>query len=408
MKIKSNRKKQIFLALGLLFLGLLLMIFLTVTKKPLEKRVQVEHKPLVQVRVFGSGDMQAIVEGQGAVSPLHQGTLSAEVAGTVLKISEDLVAGGTFKRGQELVRLDPAEYKLDVILRKADVQTAEKNLQLAQEESTVAQEEWKRLDLKNGGDTPPPLVAKKPHLEAASASLEAAKAALDKARLFLKRTSMTAPFDGRVVSTAIDQGQYLVKGQAVAKIYSTEVAEITVNLNDHDLAWIDVPGLTIKSGQGSEARVLANFGGRQMEWKGRVVRSAGELDPRTRLVPVVVQVKRPYDTVPPLAAGMYVRVNILGHDMKGVSELPRWAIHDGDTVWLVDSQGRVKFQKVNIVRYFADNALINPGLSDGSKVIITNLKLVTNGMAVRIAKPQGQQQAAESTPSATTAKAAGE
>lgn len=403
MKFKSNRKLQIALALGFLVLGVILMMAMAMAKKPLAKRVQVEHNPLVLTQTFETGDMQAIVEGQGAVSPLHQGTLSAEVAGTVLSISDQLVDGGTFKRGQELVKIDPADYKLDVILRKADVQTAEKNLQLAKEEVVVAREEWKRLNLgKNENDTPPPLVAKEPHLQAAAASLEAAKAALGKANLSLKRTSLSAPFNGRVVSKNIDLGQYLVKGQTVAKIYSTEVAEITVNLNDKDLAWIDVPGLTSKSGPGSQAEVLTKFGGKEMKWTGQVVRSAGELDPRTRLVPVVVQVQRPYDTTPPLTVGMYVKVNILGRKIESVTQLPRWVIQDGNMIWLVNEQNRIKFHKVNVIRFFNDMALVSPGIPHGAKVVVTNLKLVTDGMAVRLSEDGGQSRGKQANTAGTT------
>ncbi|ADK85546.1 efflux transporter, RND family, MFP subunit [Desulfarculus baarsii DSM 2075] len=386
MKIKSKRGLHVTIAAGCLILGVLGMIGLIAAQKPLAEKPPEVVAPLVLVQKANTGPHRAVVEGQGTVAALRKSTLAAEIIGTVERVSPNLLPGGMFKRGEVLAAIEPEDYRLDVILRQNEVEQAQKNLQLAHEEASVAREEWKRLGLAKGDQQePPPLVAKTPHLEAAQAALDAAQANLRKARLNLERTAIRAPFDGRVVTKNVDVGQYLAKGNPVATIFSTEAAEITVNLDDAELAWIDVPGLTTKGGQGSPARITTDFGGRRMEWQGRVVRAEGELDPRTRMVPVVVRVEKPYAHTPPLAVGMFVNVEILGRMMENVTVTPRGAVREGGVLWLVDDQGRLRFHKARVARYFADKAVLSPGLPQGAAMVTSKLGVVSDGMIVRVA-----------------------
>ena len=195
---------------------------------------------------------------------------------------------------------------------------------------------------------------------------------------------MRAPFEGRIVSKSVDLGQFLARGQSVARISSTEAAEITLYLEDRDLAWIDVPGLTTEngSGQGSPALVRVSFAGQKMEWPARVVRTEANLDEKTRLTPVVVRVDQPYSRIPPLMPGLFARVEIKGRTQDSASLIPRSAVRQDDTVWIVE-EGRIRFETVRVLRYQDDMALISPGLAPGTRVVASSLKVVTDGLEVR-------------------------
>ena len=66
-------------------------------------------------------------------------------------------------------------------------------------------------------------------------------------------------------------------------------------------------GAETANGGGAEALVTASFGGRQLSWRGRLVRVGAELDPRTRMARLVVQVDEPYaDESAPLMVGAFV------------------------------------------------------------------------------------------------------
>ena len=370
----------------LLAAGGAVLAHLTLSKTPPTRQKPQVQAPMVRTITAQTGPLEVTVSGEGTVAPLHMSTLAAEVSGRVVSLSPSLVDGGSFKKGQVLLTIDQADYKLALTLSRAGVEEAETALEVAKEEAEAGKEEWRLLqkDSNQPQSEPPPLVAKIPQLEYSRAKLEAAKAQLRQARLALERTEIRAPFNGRVINKSVDLGQFLTPGKAVAEVFSTETAVIRVYLEDADLAWLKVPGLTSGPGQGSPAVVKAKFAGRSLSWQGRVTRALGSVDERTRLVGVVVEVAEPYAKLPPLAVGMFVKVELKGLSMDSATILPRTALRQGNLVWLVDDQGRLKFTKVKVARLRGAQALLSPGLPNGAKVVISTVKAVSDGMAVRL------------------------
>ncbi|MFZ5586311.1 MAG: efflux RND transporter periplasmic adaptor subunit [Thermodesulfobacteriota bacterium] len=369
------------LALLVVAVGVAGFVVLTKSRPPMLPKPAKEYRPLVRTVDVEVGPLAVVIDGEGTVRPLYESTLAGEVPGRVVKVSPAMVNGGIFAKGEVLLTVDQAEYRLAVTAARADVNDADTRLQQAQAEAAVAREEWKRLG--RAGE-PPDLVAKRPQLEAAQARLEAARAALARAELNLERTEIRAPYAGRVGAKFADLGQYLKAGDRVATVYATEAAEIVVPLEDADLAWLKVPGLTTDRGPGSEAQVRTDFAGQSLTWPGRVVRAEGRVDERTRLVPLVVRVESPYATRPPLAVGGFVRVRLLGETLSQATLLPRSAIRPGGVVWVVDQEGRVSIRPVELARVQDEKVLVKGGLVQGERVVTTSLKAVTEGMRVRL------------------------
>ena len=301
-------------------------------------------------------------------------------------VSSSLINGGEFKKDEILLRIDPEDYRLAVTLAEAKIKDSESKLKFVEEESAAAREEWYLH--RHGGSKinkkPPPLVTKEPQLAAARAKVEADGAGLRKAQLNLKRTELTAPFNGRVSQENVDIGQYVSLGQALAVLYSTNAAEIVLPLEDEDLFWFSVPGFTSGNGPGSDVTVRARVAGQDMSWPGKVVRAEGKLDERTRMINVVVRVKKPYAKKPPLAAGLFVTVDIEGRTLPKAAVIPRSALHQGHVVWVVDNNGLLHFRKVGVARIQGDGVLIKAGLKDGEMIVTSPLKAVSDGMVVRI------------------------
>jgi RND family efflux transporter MFP subunit len=277
------------------------------------------------------------------------------------------------------------DYQLAATLAEAKVKDSESNLKLAQEESAAAREEWRMLSPGRSESVmePPPLVAREPQLAAAQAKLAADRADLRKALLYLERTELVAPFDGRVSQENVDIGQYVSPGQSLAILYSIKDAEIIIPLEDKDLFWFHVPGFTPGGDPGSSATVLASIAGQCLSWEGEVVRAEGKLDESTRMINVVVKVRNPYAKKPPLAVGLFVTVKIEGRTLPQASVVPRAALHHGNVVWIVDNDNLLHFRNVDVARVHGDAVLVKAGLQDGQMVVVSPLKGVTDGMAVR-------------------------
>jgi RND family efflux transporter MFP subunit len=385
MSKAKRRFVQLILSVGFVALGVLGLRVLMASKAEIKKRRPVIQAPMVRTLKVRTETQQVKIQGEGTVRPLREVNLVPEVSGKVVYASPLLVNGGVFNEDDVLLKIDPEDYELAVTLAQAKVKDAESSLELAKEEAAAAKEEWRLLydqdDEQNS--KPPPLVAKEPQLAAAQARLEADRADLRKALLNLDRTELKAPFDGRVGEENVDIGQYITPGQSLGTLYSTEAAEIVVPLESEDLFWFDVPGFTSGDDTESAAVVRATIAGRDLSWQGKVVRTEGKLDERTRMINVVVRVDRPYAMRPPLIFGLFVTVDIEGRSIPSAAVIPRAALHQGNIVWVVDKKSQLRFQSVEIARIQAEKVVVTKGLDDGDVVVVTPLKEVTDGMTVR-------------------------
>ncbi len=377
MKTDSIRSVHTIVALAIIAIGIVLSIAIIKAKPKIKKQKPRYYVPVVEVVKVSTGKHQVFVDGYGDVQPLHKVRVIPQVSGTLTYVSPVIVKGGRFKKGQILVKIDQRDYMLAVTMAEARLEDAKSKLLQLEQLASQARQEW----FMTHTTEPPPLVAKEPQLQAAKAALEAAQAELDKAKLNLERTEIKAAFDGVVVDESVGKTQFVAPGQVLATLYPTSCAEIPVPLEKDDLKWIDVPSITDEE-KCSKARVTADIAGKTCYWEGKVVRAEGAINPKTRMVNVVVRVDNPYNVYPPLAFGLFVKVSIFGHVLRHSAIIPRSALHMG-SVWIFD-KGKLRFRKVDVARSIGDKVIISSGLKDGDSVIISHLDAVTDGMSVRL------------------------
>lgn len=384
--------KHLILAAAIILVSALAAWALVTTRPQVETREVETLAPLVRVTEVARQDLAFDVRARGTVLPRTETTLIAQVAGTVISTSPDFEIGGFFSRGETLVQLDPRDYQ--VAVRRASAQVAQAKLALVQQEAEaqVAIEEWQQL----GEGEPSPLVMRQPQVAQARAALEAAEAELEKAELDLERTRIRAPFDGRVRTKRVDLGQFLTPGAPLATIHATDYAEVRLPVPDDQLAYLDLPA-AYRSGEqrpGPEVTLSARFRGGRHTWRGRIVRTEGELDPRSRMLNLVARLEDPYASSaddpdrPPLAVGLFVEAVIAGRRAEGVVVLPRLALRpagDGYRVLVVDGDDRLRFRDLDVLRLDGERAVIGDGLEEGERVCVSPLDVVTDGMRVRTA-----------------------
>jgi len=74
----------------------------------------------------------------------------------------------------------------------------------------------------------------------------------------------------------------------------------------------------------------------------------------------------------------------VGKPLKNTVEIPRAALRDGSTVWLVIDDNQLTIQPVTVSRKTRDTVLILAGLNDGQRVITSGVNGAANGMKLRI------------------------
>jgi len=365
--------------------------------------------PLVRVIEAVPRDVRLDVTTQGTVAPRTEANLVTRVGGLIVDVSPAFAPGGTFRRGEVLVRIDPTDYRLAVAQAEAAVAQAETALSLARAEAEAAREEWEELasstELANRPAAPDPLALREPQLAEAKANLASAEARLERAKVDLERTRVIAPFDGRVRQKLADLGQSVTPGAALGQVFATDSAEVHLPVPVSELRFLDVD-LTEPMADGPAVELSAELAGARRSWPARVVRTAGEIDPATRMLGLIARVDRPYAPREkaagiPLAMGLFVDATIAGRLAEGVVVLPRSALREGlggagsnqaregsDTGWVLvvepGDPGRLRFREVRLLRRTGDRAVVAGGLAAGEQVAVSPIDTPVDGMAVRV------------------------
>jgi RND family efflux transporter MFP subunit len=385
------------LPLLVLLVGIVSAVVLVRTRPAAEMRAREIPAPLVRVHVVRLQDVQLTVHSQGAAAPRTRTALVSQVPGRIVAVAPSFESGGFFEAGEVLLTIDPTDFELAVVRAGAAVAQADVRLATERAEAAVARREWEEL----GEGEAKPLVTRQPQVLEAEAALEAARAALRQAEVDLERTKIRVPYPGRVSTKSADVGQYVMRGMALGEVYAIDYAEVRLPVSDEELAFLDTtPPAPVQatsdasvadpapSGSVAPEVVLrARFAGATREWSGRVVRTEGEIDPRTRMLHVVARIPDPYGRRQardaPLAAGLFVQAEINGQFVRGVAVLPRGALRARDQVLLVDDDDRLRFRSVEVLRSQHEDVIVRSGLHDGDRVLLSPLEAVTDGMRVR-------------------------
>ncbi len=378
-----QKRKLVPPAIIIVAVGLLALLSIM---RPQPPQRQTERPPvLVDVIEVQAEDVNFLVAGQGNVEAKHATMMMSQVSGKVIELSPNFVAGGFFKAGEVLVKIDPADY--EVALKTAKANLAQAKAQLAQESALakVARDEWESLQM---GEIPA-LGIREPQVASAVAGVQSAEAAVAKAERDLERTVIRAPYDGLLQSKNVDIGQFVGINSQVARIMSTETAEIRVPLSDRDLAFMNLPEPGDDPSMAPQVQLTSEVSGQPVTWYGRLVRTEGVLDMNSRVVYGVVEVADPYNRSgdvheQPLRFGRFVQLSIAGKSAQNLYRIPRYAVNQDNKVWTVDGDRRLQLQAVDVVRAEANQVYVSSGLNSGDKVVLTQLANALPSMKVRL------------------------
>jgi RND family efflux transporter MFP subunit len=392
------------LPLAVLALGALILWLFVVTRERPETRDPVIPSPLVRVMTVHPEEVQFTVASQGMVAPRTESNLVAEVRGRVLWISQSLVVGGFFMRGDELLRLDDREHRIARDRAKAIERLRESEARLA------AAEAARRRELRTRGAASAADLEQFESRElVAQASLAEARASLAQVELDLERTVVRAPFDGRVRERSVDVGQFVSPGIKLGRIFAVDYAEVRLPVQTDELAYLDAKFVGLdrrenveEAEQGARVRLFGRLGGRELAWEARLVRAEAAIDEQTRMLHVVARIDDPYlletraneaeaispERVP-LPAGLFVTAEIEGRSVSDVFVLPVMALRDGDRVFILDEEDRLRVRDVSVLRRDRGQFVIDGGLEAGDHVVISPLRIYSEGMSLRTLEAAG-------------------
>lgn len=425
----SRQKVFVVLAVVVLVAGAAITRLVIQNRPKPEVVIAPEPRRFVRTMLLNKQDKTFWVKGFGTVRPKKELSIVPEVSGKVVERSPGFRTGGFIKKGDLLFQIDPADYELAIERRKAEIAQLRADIaRLRQEEKNhkadlgiaerhlelVSQERERNNRLRRQGvissgqydqsqqnflrqertvQSIKNVLALLPvQLRQKRAALSASRSELKRAALQLSRTKLVSPFDARVRETSLDAGDFAAAGQSVGKIYDVSVLEVPVSLPVEDARWV------FRRNQGAAfprsqeevkpflptARVSWSQFGEKVEWRGRVSLVDSGLDESTRALTLVVEIPEPMKNWmpgehPPLFVGMFVEVNIKGVTMPDVFVIPRAALRERNHVYLLD-EGKLRIQKVEVIRKGQDGVVIRNGVNENTRIIISAIPDPVSGM----------------------------
>ncbi|MEO0576773.1 MAG: efflux RND transporter periplasmic adaptor subunit [Pseudomonadota bacterium] len=369
-----------------------LAVLMSLAKPPIDKKPVEVSAPLVEIIELAPATVRFLVASQGTVEPLTQTALSAEVAGTIVNMSDVFVAGGRFSSGDVLLKIDPTNYAVAL-------ETAQANVS----QRTVEYDGAKKLRSDGYGSESALLSAK--------AQLAAAQAELTRAKRDLSRTVVRAPYDGLVRTRSAQLGDYVAPATPLGVIFATDVVEVRLPLPDADLAFVTLPEVNApQNAQQPTVTLQGQFRGKPTQWRGEIVRTEGVVEATNRMVFSVARVGDPYaldapEQRTPLPVGTFVKADIEGISIDNVVQIPRELVRGNNQVIFVDDEQQLVFRELDFLRTDARYAYVLADQLSENRVMTTTLQTPLNGMKVRVGLDQAQTEEGSDTSSVGAAVA---
>lgn len=364
---------RILLIVGLLVGAAVVAVVMTSMRPEPPKNEREILDPLVEVLALENMTARFEIESQGTVRPRTETTLSAEVSGSIVRMSPKFVAGGVFEANEILLRIDPTNYQ--VALEQAKALVSQRTIEF--EGARKLQSQGYRAQSE---------------LASATAALAAAKAEQVRAEKNLQRSEIRLPYEGIVRSKDTDLGEFVGIGTPLGVVFATGYAEVRLPLTDRDLAYIELPSAaaTMDGGHADGPNVVlsATQKGRRVEWPARIVRTEGVVDEKSRVTYVVAEIADPYqlhgDGIP-IPVGTFVSAKIEGATAENVIRIPRSLVRGTDELVFVNDANKLDIRNVDIVHTDSEYAYLGSGAAPGDRVVTTVLESAINGLKVRTA-----------------------
>ncbi len=288
------------------------------------------HRPLPPAKYMTAsvttGDVVEKVQATGAVQPVLQVNVGAQVNGRVTRVFVDF--NSVVKKGDVLAEIDPTLYGAQVSQGQANL--ASQKAQLA---SAKAQSETLRIALERVERLYAQNLASKADLDTARGQYEVAKAGVDAQQASIQAsqaqlttsvanvgyTKIFSPVDGVVITRSIDPGQTVVASFSAPNLFviAQDLGKMRV-LADIDEA--DVGKL--REGMQAEAVVDA-FPGETFRGRVQQLRYSPTNNQGVVTYSAVVDVDNPEEKLRP---GMTATVSVMTREAKAVTRVPNAAL----------------------------------------------------------------------------------
>lgn len=375
------------LPLAALACGAALTFYLLKTGPEAKPRKRPPTATLVQMMEVAASPQPTVVSGMGEIAPAREVVLKPRVSGEVLEIDTNFIPGGYFDAGETMLKIDRTDYELAAEQLASQAQQARSDLALEMGNQRIASRELELMG-EAVSEAEKELILRKPQLEKLQAASSYADSRLAKAELDLARTEIKAPFNGVITSREVDLGARITESTPLASLVGTDSFWLLLTLPVEQLEWVRIP--QGKDDRGATVKIFSQSGGNETFRTGEVIRLEAALETQGRMARLLVEIDDPLSRkpenhdMPKLLLGSYVRAEIEGIPIDSGMRVSRAHLHDNDTVWLMDEEGRLEIRPVKVLFREKDHVIINSSVKDGERIITSSLTSPIAGIPLRL------------------------
>lgn len=429
IKIKElSVKNRILLCAAILaFGGACWEGFILLKKKP-EGKAASELIKSVFVQAIVPEDIYVKISGYGTAKPRDEITVSAEVKGRADSVNPYLKAGKTVSKDEVLVNIDDSDYKITFAEANAELerlngekiisaQTLEdlksqfqsvKNIfdlekkeyertlllykknvsnqsDLNRAAQTYASKEKDFIDMRNK------ITTEEVRQKTIGAQINKAEEEKKMAALNIARSTIKAPFAGRLKEVFVEKDEYVIPGTKLFTLVDDDDLEITVPLDSFDA----VKSLGIKRDETQNWFKIPESVSAVIEWaqtpdscrwEGKIIRLES-FNPETRTLDIVVkpvkEISSAKDTFP-LVDGMFCKVTFTGLKLDNAVRIPWSALQHERDVFTVDKDNRLLEKNITVFMAEDKSIIVSSGLEKGDRIVIQRLPSgIVNGSKIR-------------------------
>jgi len=366
-------KKSVKIALPILIIaaGFLIMLgLMSLRTDPPKKRPEVTTK-IVETEIVSLHPVASKVTAYGRVVSSQPIEMIAEVTGTIQKGDIPFKASQKFSKGDLILKIDDRQINMSINSAKSDLLTA-----LA----TVLPE----IKI----DFPDQYEVWQNYFNNCEFDKEIAplpKAANEKIKLYLSRFNVYklfynvrdleirhekhffyAPFDGSIVSIALNAGSTARTGSLLSNIINLEKLEVSIPVESRNVGWID-----------NNQPVVLTSSELAGEWTGHISRIGSDIDKLTQTIEVVIALDDSQSSH--LFNGIFLNANIPGKKIENSFAIPPKAVYEDSYVYLIIN-GKIEQRNITLARRETDQAIISDGLKNGDTVVVEIMQGVSPGM----------------------------
>lgn len=339
-----------------------------------QKKTAAPQPTLVKSMQVIKRDTPLVYDYTGFIEAQQEMNLTAQVNGQIT---------GKFFKGGEVVKAGQVLYSIDQRTYQANLLNAQANLanaRAALANASINAERYTKLYEQNA-------VSKQMLDDAimqrdqARAAVGAQEALLENARINMTETSVTAPFDGRVDTSALEVGNYVVAGQTVlTKISNTDPVFVKFSMAEPEY-------LKLSAAQSENGAALDNLNivlsdGTQYELKGRVAEVNRGISDNTGTLTIKALFDNPKRFLLP---GMFAHIQATAGIKEGALLIPQRAVTEmmyKKFVYVIDDNNKVEMKEVVLGPRVGRLWMVESGLDGNETVVVEGTAKIRPGAVV--------------------------